>query len=906
MTMITAGLGVYVAQGITAAGLLVDNTFDKSLMSVSYARAAAAEFASMQAVLTRRWLMANLPDREELDQRIEALSSSLDEDLAIAAERAQSPRAATAARAVRAAISAWQVARHRLVADSGNPEVWRVLDESLDKATAKVELLINYTAGDGFLYRQRARTMVASDRRFSLGATAVAVLLSAIVVWLLARRITRPVAAASAAAERIARGDLDAPIPKGGKDELGVLLEAMAIMRDNIRAMMDRQVAQRRSAEGRLANALQSSREGVIVLDSHDRVVMANAQAAEFLGKAELWSEIEDRTFLGRALTGVDGEVRVGDRWLRVSRSATQDGGSVVVCTDLTALKDKEARLEASHAWLDAALSNMVQGLCLFDANDRLQVVNRRFCELFQLAPGSVSPGVHLAELLELAPFGFCDAARADNGRSASGLLQSGTEPVGAQLLELPDGRVIAVQRRIIDSGHWIATFEDVSARRAAEAKIVHMARHDALTALPNRNFLLERLDQAIAQLGRDGGHCSVLFLDLDRFKAVNDTLGHAAGDMLLRTVAERLQSCVREVDTVARLGGDEFAVVQSGLDRPEDGAVLARRIVQVLGEPYDIGGHRVSISTSVGISVAPADGTLSQKLLKNADMALYKAKADGRATWRFFEAEMNARLQARRALEADLREALAEDALEVFYQPLFDVAKSRIGGFEALLRWRHPTRGMVPPSEFIPVAEEIGLIVPLGEWVLRRACLQALSWPGHVKVAVNVSPAQFTSGRLLETVRQALVSSGLLASRLELEITESVLLSDGAATLATLTALKDLGVCISMDDFGTGYSSLSYLRSFPFDKIKIDQSFVRDLNTSHDADVIVRTMIMLGHSLGMRVTAEGVEREEQLAWLKAEGCTEAQGYLFSPAAPATDIEALLEEKHHENVAGCV
>ncbi len=376
----------------------------------------------------------------------------------------------------------------------------------------------------------------------------------------------------------------------------------------------------------------------------------------------------------------------------------------------------------------------------------------------------------------------------------------------------------------------------------------------------------------------------------------MNDTLGHPVGDQLLRSVAERLQSCVREVDTVSRLGGDEFAILQCGLERPEEAAGLARRIVEILSAPYDVEGQRLTISVSIGISVAPGDGTTYDKLLKNADVALYLAKADGRATWRFFEPEMDVRLQVRRALELDLRDALANEEFQIFYQPLFDIAENRIGGFEALLRWHHPTRGLVSPGDFISLAEEIGLIVPLGEWVLRNACTEASTWPKHVKLAVNVSAVQFKNKRFMQTVTNALAMAGLSPRRLELEITESVLLTNNVATLATLHELRNFGVSISMDDFGTGYSSLSYLRSFPFDKIKIDQSFVRAMSAKDGSRAIIRAMAALGSSLGIRTTAEGVETEDQLAWLRSAGCDEAQGYLFSPAVPAREVPRLLAQ----------
>jgi diguanylate cyclase (GGDEF)-like protein len=385
--------------------------------------------------------------------------------------------------------------------------------------------------------------------------------------------------------------------------------------------------------------------------------------------------------------------------------------------------------------------------------------------------------------------------------------------------------------------------------------------------------------------------HC----LDLDHFKEINDTLGHPFGDKLLCAVAERLKACVREVDTVARLGADEFAIVQRDVRHAEDAELLARRIVDVVGKPYELEGQRVTIGVSIGISLAPADGALAERLLKNADLALHRAKAEARGVWRFFEAGMDARVQARRRLELDLREALAKDQLRLHYQPVYDLERERISGFEALLRWQHPARGMVSPAEFIPIAEEIGLIVSIGEWVLHQACAEAMRWPEHVKLAVNVSPAQFVHGGLLRTVSDALAACGLKAQRLELEITESVLLAANDATFATLRALRELGVGISMDDFGTGYSSLSYLRSFPVDKIKIDQSFIRNLSATDGSDMIVRAIIGLGRSLNLVTTAEGVETDEQLARLRAEGCNEVQGYFFSRPVPSDQVPQLLE-----------
>ncbi len=441
---------------------------------------------------------------------------------------------------------------------------------------------------------------------------------------------------------------------------------------------------------------------------------------------------------------------------------------------------------------------------------------------------------------------------------------------------------------------YLLGVSEDIAERKRAEAQIARLAHYDPLTELPNRVLFQKSLSDALARRARKGDQLAVHFIDLDRFKTVNDTLGHPLGDALLRVAAERLRGCVREGDTVARLGGDEFAVVQSGLDDMTGATRLASRIVEAMSAPFDLQGHQVVIGASVGVAAAPSDGEDADELLKKADMALYRAKGDGRGAFHFFERAMDEQLQARRALELDLRRALQAGEFELFYQPLYHLGDERVTGCEALLRWRHPDRGMVSPADFIPLAEEIGLIVPLGEWVLREACAEAAGWPEHVRLAVNLSPAQFRDRGLVRTVVSALAASGLAAERLELEITESVLLQDSQANMTMLHDLKALGVRISMDDFGTGYSSLSYLRSFPFDKIKIDQTFVRDILDDSDAMAIIKAVLDLGASMGVVTTAEGVETQEQLDALRGQGCAEIQGYFISRPAPAADIARLL------------
>jgi diguanylate cyclase (GGDEF)-like protein/PAS domain S-box-containing protein len=454
---------------------------------------------------------------------------------------------------------------------------------------------------------------------------------------------------------------------------------------------------------------------------------------------------------------------------------------------------------------------------------------------------------------------------------------------------------VLTFGRRVVFEGRdgYLVAIVDITERRKAEARIAYMAHHDGLTDLPNRESYQDRLGQALDQ-GHGNKRVAVLCVDLDLFKNVNDSFGHPMGDRLLRLVADRLRAQIRGNDLAARLGGDEFAVILTSDVTPNEVSDFAARLIKTLSDSYDIDGIEVVIGASIGIALSPGDGTTSEELMRNADMALYRAKSDGGGVHRFFERAMDRLAQKRRDMELDLRRAFANGEFEVHYQPLVDIAADRISGFESLLRWRHPEKGMISPADFIPVAEDIGLIVSLGEWVLREACTEAAKWPAEIKVAVNLSPVQFRSRNLVQVVISALAHSGLSPLRLELEITESLFLAETEANLAILHQLRGLGVSISMDDFGTGYSSLSYLRSFPFDKIKIDRSFVKDIAERPDCVAIVRAISGLGRSLNITTTAEGVETLDQLDWLRAEGCNEVQGFLFSVAKPAAEVDALL------------
>jgi diguanylate cyclase (GGDEF)-like protein len=547
------------------------------------------------------------------------------------------------------------------------------------------------------------------------------------------------------------------------------------------------------------------------------------------------------------------------------------------------------------EAMLETVLNNMSQGVLLFDSETRLIFCNRRYIEMYGLSPEIARPGRHLRDLLvqRMQAGTFTDDPDDYIVRLKEGIAAQASFD---HTVHLPDGRAYSVVSKPVAGGGWLATHEDVTERLRSDGRIAHMARHDALTDLPNRVLLRERLEHELKRVKR--GEClAVLCLDLDQFKGINDTLGHPIGDELLKLVADRLRGCTREPDTVARLGGDEFAIIMTQMQEPTDAAALSKRIRESIIKPYQIEGHQIVTDISIGISVAPFDAEEADPLLRNADMALYGAKADGRGTFRFFEPDMNVRMKTRRELEMDLRKALVGKEFELHYQPLVNLKSNDVNAFEALLRWNHPKRGLISPADFIPVAEETGLIIPLGEWVLKAACYEAVDWPDHIKVAVNLSPAQLNNRNLLNVVIGALAESGMPARRLQLEITETVLLQNTFATLATLHELRKLGVQIALDDFGTGYSSLSYLRSFPFDKIKIDQSFIQDLSNGAEPVAIVQAVANLAKCLNMTSTAEGVETQQQMDLLQSMGCTEMQGYLFSRARPASEIRQFFEQK---------
>ena len=668
----------------------------------------------------------------------------------------------------------------------------------------------------------------------------------------------------------------------------------------------------------RLRAIFETLRQGFLLLDARWRIVAFNARTAELFGfppdvlrvgahadglaeysvkvghfpgqsAGEVMERLQERFSIREACKRLD---RFSDgRTLEVNYAPIGALDWLITYEDVTTRIDTEKALAEQNERLDAAMSNIPHGVCMFDREKRLILCNAGYQRLYGLPPHLTAGGTPLQDILDFrasagnAPlqmntyFDVVDEAKAAH-RPRS------------RRIELQDGRIIHITHNPMASGGYVATHEDITEGVRAREQIRFLGSHDALTGLPNRTLLGERIAEALART-RLGGMFCIQYLDLDHFKSVNDTHGHSVGDLLLKQVTDRLSPCLRESDTLARLGGDEFVIVQSDVQSADDADRLARCLVDAISAPFDLDGRQVYLGVSIGVAVCPNDGRSVDALLKNADMAMYRAKAEGRSTYRFFEPEMDARLQERRALEVDLRQALSNGEFELHYQPQVNAQTDEITGCEALLRWKSASRGNVPPIDFIPIAEETGLIVPLGAWVIRQACRDAAGWPKGVGVAINLSSAQFKGLALVQTVIAALDESGLSPTRLELEITESVLLADNEHTLATLRQLRSLGIRIAMDDFGTGYSSLSYLRSFPFDKIKIDRSFIKDLGERDDCLAIVKAVASLGAALGMVTTAEGVETVEQLRHIREQGCTEVQGYFFGRPCPVATLNDL-------------
>jgi diguanylate cyclase (GGDEF)-like protein/PAS domain S-box-containing protein len=688
----------------------------------------------------------------------------------------------------------------------------------------------------------------------------------------------------------------------------------------------------------RLDTAVENMTQGLTLFDQSKRLVICNQRYIEMYGLSSdvvkpgchLRDLIAHRNELGFIRVDVDeycarilehvarGEgvtLQSADgRTIQITHRPLPDGGWVATHEDITerTRQETDVRQQATeiariNMQFDAALSNMTQGLCMFDGERRLVVWNERYAKLYGLP----------SELLKIGtPHDVIIADRISRGVLKGETTKSAARKKIALLDQLPrdatssrvdefaDGRFILVTRQPMDDGGWLATHEDITERRRAEAEIIHLARHDALTGLANRAEFNVKLENATKRLKRNGGSVTVMMIDLDRFKVVNDTLGHPAGDQLLVEVGRRLRSTVRETDVLARLGGDEFAIIQQDAsDQHEAAIALALRIINAISQPFDLSGNRASLGTSIGIVLAPEHGIDPEGLLKRADLALYDVKASGRNDFRFFRNELLEVADTQRTAECELRDAIERGEFELHYQPVVDAKTRTLCGVEALVRWRHPAKGMIAPDQFIPLAESTGLIGPLGEWILQRACTDAASWPAHVKLAINISAIQFKKGNLFQVLLRTLVETGFAPDRLELEITETSLLEHQEAHLTTIRQIKNLGITVALDDFGTGYSSVNYLANFPFDKIKIDKSFTQGVLDRRDCKAVVASTLALAQGLGTVTTAEGVETEEQFEYLRAAGVDLVQGYLFGRPVPIAQLDPHAALSRKEMVA---
>jgi len=708
---------------------------------------------------------------------------------------------------------------------------------------------------------------------------------------------------------------------------LSAIIVAITIVLIVRRLKWQHQSSQRRIRleKQRLDTAVENMAQGLTLFDQNRRLVVCNQRYIEMYGLSPdvvkpgcyLRDLIAHRNELGSIQVEIDEYCErivehvaraemvtlqsAEGRRIQIKHRPLSDGGWVATHEDITersrqenAILEQAGELARINMQFDAALSNMAQGLCMFDGEKRLVVWNDRYAGLYQLPSELLKVGApHQAIIADRVSRGILKGDRSASAaeQKLASLNQLPKDAASCRVDEFSDGRFILVTRQPMADGGWLATHEDITERRRAEAEIVHLARHDTLTGLANRAEFNAKLQETCKRLQRSGGTVTVMMIDLDKFKGVNDTFGHPTGDQLLIEVGRRLQATVRETDAVARLGGDEFAIIQEGGANQREGAIaLALRIINAISQPFDLNGNRTNLGTSIGVVMAPEHDVDPEGLLKRADLALYDAKSNGRNDYRFFRNELLEVADTQRTAENELRDAIEQEQFELYYQPVMDARTRTLCGVEALVRWRHPVKGMISPDKFVPLAETTGLIGPLGEWILRRACADAASWPEHIKLAVNISAIQFQKGNLFEVILRTLLETGIAPERLELEITETSLLENQEAHLTTIRQVKNLGISVALDDFGTGYSSVNYLTNFPFDKIKIDKSFTQGVLDRRDCKAVVASTFALAQGLGTVTTAEGVETEEQLEYMRAAGVDLVQGYLFGRPVPISQL----------------
>ena len=912
MAIVSLCLVALTIHSVWRASLLADNA-QQEIVPTNFVRALGTDFSRMRAEFLRNGRMET--------PAMVALHRSFRNDLETAAGFLPDTGQHGFVDDLRDAEVAWLKAAKAAEADgalsSGELAGLDTTARDVDDAAGKLVEAIDAAAQH---HQDSAKLLMARDIALALAGAIAAACVAVLAGATLLRGIKAPLTRATSFANAMAQGDLASETPKTGQDELSHLIRVMSGMRDRIKAMLDEQTRLRLSSQARLAEAIDGSREGMIVADATGAIQIANTQALNFLGLSPKNLSTGATLETMRKLVGLYGHAHramlqeVGDgaetqesllpdgRRIQNSRHRTREGGFVGLYTDVTALVAQRETLAAAKATLDAAMTTMSQALCVFDGEHRLKLANRQAYALFGIGPDEAKIGMSYLALLDLSI-----ASGNHPGPDPARLRRHERFVIGkrrrvTRFVPFGRDRILAVSHEPMEDGGWLGTYEDVTERRRAEARIAHLATHDALTGLPNRLTLERRVEDIAAHL-QPGAGCAVLCLGLDHLKEINDTLGHAVGDALLKGVAERLGGLTGKSDLLVRLGGDEFAVLCAGAQTPAAGEAFAALVLDSLRAPFDIDGRRLSIGATGGLVLAPEHGRTCAELLKNADLAMNKAKDDGRNSVLLFEPALQNALNDRITLESDLRRALANDEFELYYQPLLDLASTEVRSFEALMRWNHPVRGQVSPVIFIPAAERIGLIDAMGAWAIDRACHEAARWPSVVKVAVNVSVSQLSDGNFSEIAQRALRSSGLQPNRLELELTESVFMSNAAQAMQSLLALKQMGVRFAMDDFGTGYSSLSYLRRFAFDKIKIDRSFLQNLTDSKEAEQIIRTIVSLGRNLGMRVTAEGVETPRQLKFLAEVGCDEIQGYLIGRPQPAAQVPVTLAEHNGQAAA---